>query len=110
MENFFSEEFLIEITTKRFEYTYEAMWKCIKDFLELRGIECYSPRSCFGALIKEGIVKEEYEPTLAEMIKLRNALVHTYDEEKAKEIYKLIKKEEVYDTFKAVYEAIKSYT
>ena len=28
----FSEEFLIEITTKRFEYTFEAMCKSIKGF------------------------------------------------------------------------------
>ena len=102
----FSEEFLIEITTKRFEYTFEAMWKCVKDFLRERGIDCFSPRSCFEALIKEGVISEDYESILAEIIKIRNELVHVYDSELAKKLYERLKSKEILETFKKVYEGI----
>ena len=104
---FFREEFIVEITTKRFEYTYEAMWKCVKEFLKVRGIECNSPRSCFRELIKEGVVTEDYEGTLSRLIVLRNELVHVYDEERAKEIFEELKKPEVLGTFSAVLNGIK---
>ncbi len=87
----FSEEFLIEITTKRFEYTYEALWKTVKEFLRVRGLECNSPKSCFKEAFKEGLISEEYEDTIFYMILLRNRLVHVYDEEMAREIYLKLK-------------------
>ncbi len=98
----FSEEFIIEITTKRFEYTYESMWKTIKEFLRIRGIECNSPKSCFRELLKEGIIPQELEPILYEMIVLRNTLVHVYDEEQAREIYNRISKKDILETFSTV--------
>ena len=104
--DFFKEEFIIEITTKRFEYTYEAMWKSVKEFLRLRGIECNSPRSCFGELIKEGVISEDYEGILADMIVLRNSLVHIYDEQRAKEIYQEIENKNVLEIFGLVLEAL----
>ncbi len=73
---FFKEEFLIEITTKRFEYTFESMWKVVKEFLRNKGISCNSPKSCFTELVKEGTVSQDYEKTLSEMILIRNSLVH----------------------------------
>ncbi len=42
--SFFTEDFYTEIVVKRFEYLYEALWKTAKEFLRVRGIECYSPR------------------------------------------------------------------
>ncbi len=98
----FSEEFIIEITTKRFEYTYESMWKTIKEFLRIRGIECNSPKSCFRELLKEGVVPQELEPILYEMIVLRNTLVHVYDEQQAREIYKRISKKDIIEVFSTV--------
>ncbi len=102
----FSEEFLIEITTKRFEYAFEAMWKSAKDFLKERGVECYSPKSCFDALIKEGVVPEGYEPILAEIIKIRNELVHVYDYERAKNLYNRLRSRDILDAFKKVCEGL----
>lgn len=95
LNSLLKEEFLIEITTKRFEYTFESMWKATKEFLRLRGIECNSPKSCFRELIKEGVVAEDSEEILAKLIILRNELVHVYEEEMAKKIYKEINKNEV---------------
>lgn len=102
----FSEEFLIEITTKRFEYTFEAMWKNAKDFLSEMGVDCFSPRSCFQALIKEGVVPEDYEGVLGEMIKIRSELVHVYDYERAKDLYEKLRSGEVLEAFRKVYEGL----
>lgn len=102
-----SKEFQIEIFSKRFEYTFEAMWKAVKEFLRLRGVECYSPRSCFEALFKEGVISEDLQEPLFEMILIRNALVHIYDEETAKEYYEKLKKGRFVKVFKKVLEALK---
>jgi len=101
----FNEEFLIEITTKRFEYTYEALWKTVKEFLRLRGLECNSPKSCFKEAFKEGLIPEDYEEIFFNMILLRNRLVHIYDEAMAKEIYTELKKEKF---LKAIGDVIKN--
>jgi len=115
----FSEEFLIEITTKRFEYTYEALWKTVKEFLRLkcvfkrkqkevdlkhilRGLECNSPKSCFKEAFKEGLISEEYEDTFFYMILLRNRLAHVYDEEMAREIYLKLKEEKFLKAIESV--------
>lgn len=102
LPEFFKEEFLIEITTKRFEYTFESMWKAVKEFLRKRGISCNSPKSCFTELLKEGVVPEKYEKTLSDMILIRNSLVHVYDELSAKEFYEKIKEKRFLETFEAV--------
>lgn len=102
----FKEEFLIGITTKRFEYTYESLWKSVKEFLRLRGIECNSPKSCFRELIKEGLIPEKFEKTLAEMIVLRNILVHVYDEKQAKDIYERIKQKDIIEVFNKTIKAL----
>ena len=94
-----SEEFLIEIVTKRFEYTYEAAWKVAKEFLKVRGIECFSPKSCFADLIKEGVISEKWEGQLYELVKCRNLLVHVYDSNMAKEIFNRIANENVLALF-----------
>jgi len=102
-----SQELLVEITTKRFEYTFESMWKAVKEFLRNRGLECNSPRSCFRELLKEGVVSMEFEEVLFEMIMLRNLLVHVYDEEQAKRIYREIVKEKFLSTFKTILQELK---
>ncbi|BAU23429.1 nucleotidyltransferase [Caldimicrobium thiodismutans] len=109
-EEVFSEDFQIEILTKRFEYTFEAMWKAIKEFLCLRGIECYSPRSCFESLLKEGLISQDYEENLYEMLLIRKFLVQIYDEETAKKYYKEIKKDIYYQIFKEVLTALRAHS
>ena len=108
MPEIFKEEFLIEITTKRFEYTYEALWKTIKEFLRLRGLECNSPKSCFKEAFKEGIISEEDEEIVFDMIVLKNQLVHLYDEDMAKDIYFKIKDKKFLKTFKNIIEKLKT--
>jgi len=108
-EETFSLEFQIEILTKRFEYTYEALWKAVKEFLRLRGIECYSPRACFEALYKEGLISEEVAETLFEAILIRNSLVHIYDEEAAFNYFEKLKKGPFLSAFKSVFERLKNF-
>lgn len=108
LSEIFSDEFIVEITTKRFEYTYEAMWKAVKEFLRNRGLECNSPKSCFKELLKEGVIDQEVEKTLSEMVLLRNYLVHVYDESQAKEIYNRIKELDILKTFEVVYRGLRS--
>ncbi len=105
----FSKEFLIEILTKRFEYTYEALWKCTKEFLRERGIECNSPRSCFENLIREGIISRDYERILADIIKTRNSLVHIYDPEMAESMAEKIRSEEYITTLRCIYSSMKKF-
>ena len=103
----FSGEFLIEICIKRFEFTFETLWKASKEILKLKGIECNSPRSCFRELIAEGLLGVEFEPVLAELVKIRNLAVHVYDEKTAEELFKRINSPEVVKTFEACLEALK---
>ncbi len=103
-KDLFSRDFLIEIATKRFEYTYESLWKCSKEYLRSKGIECYSPKSCFQALFKEGIIPERYEERMGKLIEIRNILVHVYDEESAEKLYEEIANAETYNAIKQVLE------
>ncbi len=106
LDSLFKDEFLVEITTKRFEYTFESMWKTTKEFLKSQGIECNSPKSCFRELIKEGVVDEDLEEILAKLTILRNELVHVYDEEMANRIYEEIKKDKVLGAIKKVLDGL----
>ncbi len=98
-EESFAEEFKIEILTKRFEYLFEAFWQFVQIFLRERGVECFSPRSCFEILLKEGFLRGK-EEILFEMIKLRNKIVHIYDEDMAREVYKELKEGKFLEIFK----------
>ena len=73
---------------QRFEYTFEAYWKFIKEYLKIReGIICNSPKSCFREVFTVGIMKEDETIKLLEMTDDRNMTSHTYKEEVAQIIY-----------------------
>jgi nucleotidyltransferase substrate binding protein (TIGR01987 family) len=78
---------VMDATIQRFEFTYELMWKTLKIFLEdIHGIRTVSPRQVFKEAYSLSIV--EQEDIFLEMIKSRNLLSHTYNEEQALDIYK----------------------
>jgi len=86
---------------KSFEFTFELTWKTLKDFLESKNVEAKFPRD---------VIKQSYTYELItdgelwiEMLDSRNILAHTYDEEKAEEVYQKIKK----DYFGAVSDVFK---
>ncbi len=82
-----------DATIQRFEYTFEAFWKFVKEYLkEKEGIICNSPKRCFRELFSIGeLVIEEETTKLLEMVDDRNLTSHTYKEEVAQILYKKVK-------------------
>ena len=57
-----------DATIQRFEYTFEALWKFLKEYLKEReGIICNSPKSCFRELFFLGLLTEELSVKFLEM-------------------------------------------
>lgn len=74
---------------QRFEYTFEAIWKLVKEYLiEREGIVCNSPKSCFREAFKMHLLNEGESMKALYMTDDRNMTTHTYHEDVAEEIYK----------------------
>ena len=77
---------------KRFEYSFEALWKYIQAYLKHKeGIIANSPKLCFRELFYLGLITEESCEMALKTTDLRNETTHTYHEETAKAIYKQLK-------------------
>ena len=87
----YKKDILIEIVTKRFEYTFESMWKCLKEILLGEGIQVVSPLSSFQEAFALGLISKQNEEAFPLMLKKRNEIVHIYNDEDAEEIYFLVK-------------------
>lgn len=73
-----------------FEYTHELAWKTLKDFLEDRGnTDIYGSRDATKKAFALGLVDDG--EIWMQMIKSRNLTSHTYDENTADEIIKVVK-------------------
>lgn len=90
-EKEYRHDVLIEIVTKRFEYTFESLWKTLKEVLLTEGIESASPLSSFKEAYSLGLIDKKYEEIFPLMVKKRNEIVHIYSDEDAEEVYLLIK-------------------
>ena len=79
----------------RFEFCFEILWKCGKDFLlEVEGIEAASPKKVIRCLREVGIFEDEESERALAMADDRNMTVHTYDEMLAKEMAERIREYE----------------
>ncbi len=78
-----------DATIQRFEYTFEALWKFLKEYLKEReGVVCNSPKSCFREFfLLERIADEETTVGFLEMTDDRKMTSHTYKEEVSKILY-----------------------
>lgn len=77
---------------QRFEYTFEALWKFLKEYLqEKEGIVCGSPKACFREIFSVGLITEEDTVRFLQMTDDRNMTSHTYKEEVARLIYAKLK-------------------
>ncbi|MBI5894078.1 MAG: nucleotidyltransferase substrate binding protein [Deltaproteobacteria bacterium] len=78
---------------QRFEYTFEAFWKFVKEYLRIKEkIIANSPKQCFRELFTIGIITEDENVKFLEMTDERNMTSHTYKEEVANIIYGGLKK------------------
>ncbi|MFQ3675979.1 MAG: hypothetical protein SNJ64_05505 [Endomicrobiia bacterium] len=59
---------------------------------------------------KNGIIKQEFEKIFFDIVEKINITVHTYSFSQAKEIFKFIKQQKVYDRFENVYEKLRNIT
>lgn len=85
---------------------FELSWKLLKDFLEEQGFtEVNSPRAAFKKSFETGILKDGH--AWMELLLDRNLTAHVYDEEKAAEVEKLIKKK-YFLLFHFLYERLKA--
>ena len=77
-----------DATIQRFAYTFEALWKFLKEYLkEKEGIVSNSPKGCFKEIFSLGFLTEDETVRCLEMTDRRNDTSHTYKEEVAKLIY-----------------------
>ncbi|MBF0564551.1 MAG: nucleotidyltransferase substrate binding protein [Nitrospirae bacterium] len=73
---------------QRFEYTFEALWKLLKEYLKVHdGLICNSPKTCFREAFSTGILSEDEAVAFLEMTDMRNLTSHTYKEDVSQMIY-----------------------
>ncbi|MBI5893766.1 MAG: nucleotidyltransferase substrate binding protein [Deltaproteobacteria bacterium] len=78
---------------QRFEYTFEAFWKFVKEYLRIKEkIIAHSPKQCFRELFTIDMITEDENVKFLEMTDERNMTFHTYKEEVANIIYGGLKK------------------
>lgn len=81
-----------DATIQRFEYTFEALWKFLKEYLKKKErVVVNSPKSCFREIFSLGLLSEEEGEKCLEMTDRRNDTSHTYKEKVAEVIYHEIK-------------------
>ena len=94
LKSILAEHFSIIIrdaTVLRFEYTFEAFWKFIQEYLkEKEGIISNSPKGCFREIFSLGFTGEDETVQLLEMTDKRNDTSHTYKEKVAQGIFEKI--------------------
>lgn len=69
---------------QRFEFAFEIMWKCGKDYLlDREGLEAASPKKVIRLLREVGLFSDEEAEQALQMADDRNLTAHTYDEKMA---------------------------
>ena len=79
------EEFVLDATIQRFEFSVELFWKALKHLLQREGVEKELPREILQEAYRAGWI--ENEETWIRMLRDRNLTSHTYEQERALLIY-----------------------
>ena len=88
-----------------FEMSYELAWNTVKDFMEHQGFaDVKTPRSALKKAFETGLIKDGH--SWMELLLDRNLTAHTYDEEKATEVERLIHYK-YYPLLKQLYDTLK---
>lgn len=90
---------------KRFEFTFELLWKSLQKFFRDQGIPCNSPKGCLKEAFSYGLIADN--PLWVRMIDDRNLTVHTYNEAVSTEIYQRLK--DYMPLFKKVLQSLKKH-
>lgn len=84
-------ELVRDATIQRFEFTFEAIWKALKLYLERQGHECGGPRPTLKKAFAENIIRTSQEADRwFQALADRNLTSHAYDEALARQIYRRI--------------------
>ena len=67
-----------------YEMTFELSWKVMKDYLQAQGYDISSPRHAIKQAFQTGLIGDGHGWIQA--LTDRNLTVHTYDEEKARQV------------------------
>jgi len=67
---------------QRFEYTFELVWKTLKDYLESQDVIAEFPRDIFKQAFHYNLIDDG--EIWMDMLEKRNLLSHTYNEKNAK--------------------------
>ena len=81
---------LKDTAIQRFDYTYEILWKLLKNIAEYEKLESKSPRETFKNAFRLRFILEEDEQTFLDMITNRNLTSHTYNEDISLGIFNFI--------------------
>lgn len=66
---------------QRFEFTFELVWKCAKEYLYVQeGIDVASPKKVIRSCREIGILSDSDTELALKMVDDRNLTTHTYDE------------------------------
>lgn len=79
------DEYIRDSAIKRFEFTYELMWKTLKAHLEEKGVKVFTPRDVLKSSFQAGLIDDN--PLWMVMIDTRNATSHVYNEKMAEGVY-----------------------
>lgn len=96
-------DIVLDLCTKRFEFTFEMSWKAIKRGLDYLGIEAAYPKACFKEAYAIGLISNQ--DIWIDMIEQRNLSSHVYNQD---EVRGLLSKLESYrDNFQLLYQSLK---
>jgi len=82
-------DFIRDSAIKRFEFTFELMWKTLKVYLEDKGIKAYSPRDVLREAFQTGLISDDSK--WIGMLETRNSTAHIYNEKMAERVYSTLK-------------------
>lgn len=82
-----------DATIQRFEYTFELCWKFIKRYLETQTLESrvdhLNKKDLFRIASEHGLIRDP--SAWFQYLKARNETVHTYNANKAEQVYSIAK-------------------
>ena len=69
----------------RFQMSFDAAMKTLKEYARSQGKECYVPKQCLRVAFQLGLIP--HDTKWLDMVDDRNAIIHTYKESLAEYIY-----------------------